>query len=215
MGVRFAHIQLLSILLLCVPYTVNAEMAANQEAVDILYSTKIAGIGFSSSVGEIKDALSKHQYQMDCEYTERSSTPGTKLGKATTPDKLYQNWLCQYTNGMKHKWLQVNVVNGVVYAISYRASMVTSLDDRDIFTYYRNTNQKLLSAGAVHDDRNFVFTARDEGATYGYRDQSLTAKFLTSCHGNPSAVELNANLKEFIAQKILNIDVKYRREPCL
>ena len=68
----------LTILFVFFVNTAHAEMAKNEEALNVIYATKIAGIGFNSSVEDIKNALSQHKMPMECNYSENLRRSDTK-----------------------------------------------------------------------------------------------------------------------------------------
>ncbi|PHS71521.1 MAG: hypothetical protein COB23_00685 [Methylophaga sp.] len=204
----------LIILFLCLGNTVYAESVENEQALSIIYDTKIAGIGFNSSVEDIKNALSQHEIPMDCEYTERLVAPKTKLNKKTKKDAFYQSWGCKYVEGMKYKMLDVRTVNGIVFYILYRGSIPSSLDKKDMFSYYREIDKKLSATGVVHDDYNFVFEDIGPDVSPAYIQQRLRMHLLTRCHGGLTSVVFEEKLTEMTAQKAFTIEVKYERQSC-
>lgn len=204
----------LAILFVLFVNTAHAELIDNKKALNVIYDTKIAGIGFNSSVEDIKNAISQHKIPMECNYSENVRSSGTKLGKKTKKDVLYQNWNCKYVNGMKYKMLDVQTTNGTVLSISYRGSIVSSLDEKDMFSYYRDIDKKLLATGLAHDDYNFVFKDMGSDISPQFIQQNLTARLLTYCNGGESAVIFKEKLTEMPAQKAFTIEVKYERQHC-
>jgi len=215
MKVHFMYRYYLTILLFFLGNAAYAEIVENEKALSVIYDTKIAGIGFNSSVEDIKSALSQHQIPMDCEYRENLIVPGTKRGKKNNAGTFSQKWNCKYVDGMNYKILLVSTINGVVTSIHYRGSMPSSLDKRDMFSYYRNIDRKLLATGATHDDHDFVF--EDVGpdvSTIAYIEQRLRMRLLTRCHGGDSTVLFEERLTEMVQQKVFRIVVEYRRQSC-
>ena len=204
----------LVILLLCLGNAANAESVENEKALSIIYDTKIAGIGFNSSVADIKNALSQDEIPMDCEYSEYLVVPKTRLKKKITKETFYQNWNCKYIDGMKHKMLDVRTINGIVTTLLYRGSIVSSLDKKDMFSYYRDIDKQLLVTGLVHDDRNFVFEDMGADVSPTYIQQRLHVRLLTRCHGGLTSVVFEEKLTEIPAQKAFTIEVKYERQSC-
>lgn len=200
-----------TILFLCFVSAAYADIIENEDALSAIYDTKISGIGFSSSVEDIKSALSRHKIPMDCNYTEHTVVPKTKRAKATKKDAFYQHWNCKYAEGRKHKMLDVRTVNGAVFSIDYRGSMVSSLDEKDMFSYYRGIDKKLLATGIEHEDHYFTFK---EDISPAYVEQYFLVKLLARCIGGPSTVEFTAELTEMPAHEAFTIVLKYRRQQC-
>jgi len=205
----------LAVLFLCLGNTAYAETIENDKALRVIYDTRIAGIGLESSVEGIRNALSQHKIPMDCNYTEHTVVPKTKLGKKTKKKAFYQDWRCKYVDGTKYKMLDIHVVNGTIYSISYRGSILSSFDPKDIFSYYRGIDQKLLSTGIVHDGHDFVFREMGVDISPLYIEQRLMVKRLVSCHGASTMMIFEANVTEMIAQKAFTIKVKYERQRCI
>ncbi|MGH1402895.1 MAG: hypothetical protein ACRBDL_01500 [Alphaproteobacteria bacterium] len=203
---------ILTILLLCLSNTAHAGMIDNEEALQIVYDTKIAGIGLNSSAEDIKSALSQHQTPMECDYRENTVTSQTRMNQGKK--KVYQEWNCKYVEGMKHKMLNVHVINGTVYSILYRGSVTTSLDAKDMFSYYRDINAKLLATGIEHNDYSFVFKDMKADVSPQLVEQSLTTKLQEQCKGMPSPVSFQGDLTHMIAKDAFTIEVKYERKSC-
>ncbi|PHS31835.1 MAG: hypothetical protein COA95_04940 [Methylophaga sp.] len=198
-------------LFVCLGNTANAESVENEKALSIIYDTKIAGIGFNSSVEDINNALSQDEIPMDCEYSEYLVVPKTRLKKKITKETFYQNWNCKYIDGMKHKMLDVRTINGIVTTLLYRGSIVSSLDKKDMFSYYRDIDKNLVVTGLVHDDHNFVF---EDIVSATYIQQRLRVRLLTRCHGGLTGVVFEETLTEMPVQKAFTIEVKYERQSC-
>ncbi len=204
---------ILTIFLLCITNTAYAEILDNEKALNIIYNTKISGIGLNSSTEDVNHALSQHKIPMDCNYREHTATSRSRINKGK--EQFYQDWRCKYTEGMKYKMLDVHAVNGAIYLIMYRGSILSSLDAKDMFSYYRDINEKLLATGIVHDDYNFTFHDMGPDISPQRIEQSLTTRLQAQCKGMPSTVSFKEKLTEMPAQKAFTIEVKYERQRCL
>ncbi len=204
----------LAILLLFFVNAAHAEIIDNEKALNVIYDTKIAGVGFNSSVEDIKNAISQYEIPMDCNYTERKVVSKINSAKKNKKEIFYQTWNCKYIDGMKHKMLDVRTSNGIVMYIMYRGSILSSLDEQDMFSYYRGINKKLLATGITHDDHNFTFTDIGPDVSPKYIQQNLATTLLTACNGRASSVVFKEKLTEMPAKKTFVIEVEYKRQNC-